>query len=313
MKAVQILRDVSSPKIAINYSMAKPEPLKSEILVRVHAAGVTGDEIMWSELYKTPSRIPGHEISGTIAAFGPEYSGSLKIGQEVFAFLAAGRGEGQAVYAVCSDAEIAPKPASLSYTEAAVLPIPLLTALEAMDYGNTTSDSKVLLTGASGAVGQQFLQLVKQKAGAHVIALASTRNHDMLLQLGANEVIDYAVPDWQKGIHDVDFVFDTVGGDVLTKTWETVKSDGTIVTVGDPAPAWAFGREKAAESLTYPDVRYNYFIVSPNEKRLREVAQMFDEGVMKPLAVKTYPFDQAVEAWEHARQRGRAYKVVIEF
>ncbi|KAM0243087.1 hypothetical protein ACHAP5_006968 [Fusarium lateritium] len=314
MKAVQILGDVSHPSVTINYSVKKPEPSNDEILVQVHAAGVTGDELIWPEVYQAPSRIPGHDISGTISAFGPAYAGPLVIGQEVFCLISADRGEGQAEFAVCSAEEVAPKPARLSHAEAAALPIPMLTAWEGiMDHGNLTSESRVLVTGASGAVGQQIVQLVKSLTGAYVVALASTRNHELLRSLGADESIDYAGSNWETSIRNVDFVFDTVGGDVLSKTWEVVKSDGTIVTVGDPAPSWAFGKETAPEALYHPEVKYVHFIVSPNSERLREGSGMLDAGLLKPLQVKVFPFEKAVEAWECARQRGRGGKVAIEF
>jgi NADPH:quinone reductase-like Zn-dependent oxidoreductase len=128
MRAVQILGSISSPRIGASDDLPKPEPRNSEILIKVHAAGITGDEVTWPELYQTSSRIPGHELSGTIAALGPAYSGPLRTGQEVFGFLEATRGQGQAEYVVCSPSEIAPKPTSISHAEAAALPIPLLTA-----------------------------------------------------------------------------------------------------------------------------------------------------------------------------------------
>ncbi|RGP77163.1 reticulon-4-interacting 1 like mitochondrial [Fusarium longipes] len=314
MKAIQILGDTSSPNITVTYSMPKPTPVDSEILVRVHAAGITGDETTWPEVYQTPSRIPGHDISGTIVSFGPSYIGNLKVGQDVFALIAADRGEGQAEYVVCTAEEVAPKPASLSHPEAAVLPIPTLTAWEAaQDLLEIKPEMTVLVTGASGSVGRQFVQLAKHLAGAHVIALASPRNHSVLHDLGAEEVIDYTTSNWENTIGPVDFVFDTVGGEILSKTWETVKGCGTIITVGDPAPAWAYGDGKASESSEYPGVTYKHFIVSPNAKRLADIANMLDEGILKPLGVRKFPFDQGVDAWDCARQRGRDYKVVIEF
>ncbi|KAL4731489.1 hypothetical protein ACLX1H_000457 [Fusarium chlamydosporum] len=314
MKAIQILGDISSPKISLNRSMAKPAPVNSDILVHVHAAGITGDETTWPEVYQTPTRIPGHDISGTISAFGPGYEGPLHIGQEVYAMIAADRGEGQAEYAICRAEEVAPKPTSLSNAEAAVLPIPALTAWEAIaDHSNLTSDTRVLVTGASGSVGRQFVQLVKQLRGAHVTALASTRNHSVLRNLGADEVIDYASPGWETAIEPVDFVFDTVGGEVLSKAWETVKPNGSIITVGDPAPAWAFGGGEAPETSRHPGVEYKHFIVSPNAERLAEVASMCDKGLLKPLDVKVFTFDEGVQAWDYAKQRGRDHKAVIEF
>lgn len=314
MKAVQILGDASSPRIAITHSIPKPVPTDADILIQVHSAGITGDEVTWPEVYQTPTRIPGHDISGTIVSLGPDYDGPLIIGQDVFACIAADRGEGQAEYVVCKPEEVALKPTSLSHAEAAVLPIPALTAWEAIkEHSTITSEMRVLVTGASGSVGRLYVQLVKQLSGAHVIALASKRNHDLLESLGANELIDYSSPNWETSTKNVDLVFDTVGGEVLSKTWETVKPDGTIITVGDPAPAWAFNDEEAPESLRYPGVKYKHFIVSPKAERLSQVASMVDKGLLKPLTVKTFSFEQGVEAWDHARQRGRDYKVVIEF
>ncbi|KAM7184003.1 hypothetical protein V8F20_012402 [Naviculisporaceae sp. PSN 640] len=314
MKAVQILGDQSCPKIVTNHSLSTPTPENDDILVQVYAAGITGDEVLWPEVYNTPSRIPGHDISGVISAFGPLYNGPLKIGRNVYAFLDADRGQGQAQYAICSPNEVAPKPASISHAEAAALPIPVLTAWEAMvEHGRIQTDMRVLVTGASGAVGIVFVQLVKHLVGAHVIALASAKHHLALTELGASQVVDYNTPGWERQISDVDVVFDTVGGNVLSKTWETVKENGVIVTVGDPPPAWAFGRGTAVESMGKPGVRYLHFIVSANAERLRKASEMIDGGRIKTLAVKPFPFSDAEKAWLHARQRNRGHKIVIEF
>ncbi|KAJ4322852.1 hypothetical protein N0V84_004616 [Fusarium piperis] len=314
MKGVQILGDKSCPKIVTNNSLKNPEPGNGDILVQVYAAGITGDEVLWPEVYNTPTRIPGHDISGVVSALGPSYLGPLRIGQEVFAFLDADRGQGQAHYVICSPVEVTLKPASISHAEAAALPIPVLTAWEAMaEHGRVQSDMKVLVTGASGAVGILFVQFVKQVVGAYVIALASARHHTTLTKLGANKVVDYNTPNWERLISDVDVVFDTVGGDILAKTWETVKEDGVIVTVGDPPPPWAFGQGTAVESVGNPGVRYMHFIVSANTERLRKASEMIDGGRIKALAVRAFPFHEAEQAWLYAQQRSRGHKVVIEF
>ncbi|KAJ5930168.1 hypothetical protein N7466_005661 [Penicillium verhagenii] len=314
MKAIQILGDVSSPEITINRSIKKPTPKNSELLIKVHAAGITGDEILWPEPYATATRIPGHDISGIISSTGPDYEGPFKIGQEVYCFLGADRGQGQADYVLCLPTEVALKPTFLSHAEAAALPIPLLTAWEALlDHGALLNGMRILVTGASGAVGVFAVQLAARVFGAHVIALASSRNHGMLKRLGACDVLDYGAVDWDKEIDGVDLVFDTVGGDILTKTWKCVKEDGVIVTVGDPAPAWAFGQGHASESVDHPKVRYLHFIVSPHADRLGEAARMIDAGSLKFLAVKTFPFKEAKQAWDYAQQRNRGHKVVIDF
>jgi NADPH:quinone reductase-like Zn-dependent oxidoreductase len=314
MRAIQILGDVSSPRVVINHSVPKPLPRNDEILVKVHAAGITGDEVLWPELYSTESRIPGHEVSGTISATGPDYHGPLEVGQEVIALIAADRGEGQAEYAICLADEVAPKPSSLSHDEAAALPIPFLTAWEALvDHGNSKPGMRVLITGASGAVGSVAVQLATHLTDCHITALASCRHHDGLRRLGAQEVLDYNRPGWEHQIRDTDIVFDTVGGQVLTKTWETVKNDGFIVTVADPPPPWAFGRGVAAESSKFPAVRYKYFIVSPSSERLAKLSGMIRDCVITTLAVRSFPADEAEQAWAHARQRNHGSKVVVNF
>lgn len=314
MKGIQILGDVSSPKVVVNNSMTRPTPCNDEILVKVHAAGITGDEVLWPELYSTATRIPGHDVSGIVSATGPDYHGPLEVGQEVFALIAADRGEGQAEYAICLADELAPKPESLSHEEAAAMPIPFLTAWEAIiDHGKATPGMRVLVTGASGAVGSLAVQLATNLAGCHVTALASSHNHDSLKRLGASEVVDYNSAGWEKEIHDIDLVFDTVGGDILIKTWETVKGDGAIVTVGDPAPPWAFGGATPAESVSLPGVRYKHFIVSPSSARLARLSEMLGDGSIGALAVRAFPVEDAEQAWAHSRRRNRGPKVVVSF
>ncbi len=303
--------------------MATPVPKGAEILVRVLAAGVTGDEVTWPEVYRSASRIPGHELSGTVEALGPEYGGSFEVGQDVVALLTASHGHGQAEYTVCFDDELSLKPPAITHVEAAALPIPVLTAWQAIvDHGKLTAGMTVLVTGASGAVGTLAVQLAQKlvvvgggNAAPKVIALASSQNHDRLKrQFGVHEVHDYDTPGWEGNIKNVDLVLDTVGGDVLTKTWETVKSNGTIVTVGDPAPKWAFdGQAKPKESVRHPEVRHVYFIVRPDPRRLSQALEMVGEGAIKPLEVESFPFEKAELAWEVARQRRRNKKVVITF
>ncbi|ETS76466.1 hypothetical protein PFICI_11853 [Pestalotiopsis fici W106-1] len=313
MKAVQVIGDSSSPHIICNQNVPRPIAQGRQILVQVHAAGITADEVTWPELYRTASRIPGHDVSGTIAFLGPDYDGPLKVGQEVYALLHADRGEGQAEFVICHADEIASKPSSISHAEAAALPIPALTAWEAIaDHVKIGAVAKVLVTGASGAVGSIFVQLVKHLTGAKVIALASPNSHSVLKRLGADEVLDYHIPDWEKLTMGVDVVFDTVGGEMLTKTWETVSDEGTIITVADPPPPWAFGRGPAAESAAHPGVRYVYFIVSPNSRRLAEVAKFIDDGVVEALKVRTFSIEHAEQAWSNARGRNRGYKAVID-
>ncbi len=314
MKAVQILGTPESHEIVLSDSQPAPVPRGKEILVKVHASGLTADEVTWPEVYKTPSRIPGHDISGVVEQLGPDYQGPMAVGDSVFAMLHADRGQGQAEYVAVLPDEIAHKPASISHVQAAALPIPVLTAWEALsDHAKLSHGAKILVTGASGAVGLQLVQLAKKLFDAEIIALASQQHHALLHELGASETCDYKTPDWEKSITGLDAVFDMVGGTVLGKTWGMVKSKGVIVTVADPPPPWAFGGGAPVELKTYPDVRYVYFVLSPSSEILEKAARLIDEGALEPLPVIEYAVSEAVEAWKLAANRGRAGKVVINF
>ncbi|KAK5994029.1 putative zinc-binding oxidoreductase-like protein [Cladobotryum mycophilum] len=315
MKAVQITGVKAAYKIVLTNALPKPVPKGSDILIKVHAAGITADEVTWSELYDSSTRVPGHDISGVVEALGPEYNGPIVAGNSVYAMLDAATGQGgQAEYVTAKADEIALKPTSISHAEAAALPIPVLTAWEAIfEKAKLERGSKILVTGASGAVGIMLVQLAHHILGAEVIGLASAKNYARLLELGASRVIDYNSNNWEETIKGVDAVFDTVGNSTLAKAWHTVKSDGIIVTVADPPPPWAFGMGKPEELLTHPKVRWDYFVVKARGDTLSKAATLLETGPVKPLPIKAFGVADALEAWKFAAQRGRDGKVVIKF
>ncbi|RDW57386.1 reticulon-4-interacting protein 1 [Coleophoma crateriformis] len=315
MKAIQIMGDKDAPNIKLSDTLPRPVPKEREVLIKVFAAGITADEVTWPELYTTSNRVPGHDISGIVEGLGPEYSGSLLIGDGVFAMLRANTSQGgQAEYAIASPDEVALKPTSLSHGEAAALPIPILTAWEAIfTHAKLQKGAKILVTGASGAVGLMLVQTASHLLGAEVTGLASPENHARLKELGASQVLDYKSSNWEQMIDNVDAVFDTVGGAVLDRAWETVRKDGVIVTVSDPPPPWAFGEGKPSQLQNHPHVKWIYFILTPSSESLEAVAALLDEGSVKPLEVKIFPAENALEAWTYAGQRGRQGKAVLQF
>ncbi|KAM4060493.1 zinc-binding dehydrogenase [Hirsutella rhossiliensis] len=315
MKAVQITGSKGSHQITLTHSLPAPTAQGRDILIKVCAAGITADEVTWPELYDSSNRVPGHDVSGIVEAVGPEYDGPAVVGDGVFAMLGTSTDQGsQADYAVVLPDEIAPKPASLSHAQAAALPIPILTAWEAIfQHAELASGSKVLVTGASGAVGVMLVQLASRLLGAHVTGLAAASNHAYVRDLGASHVLDYNSPDWESAVSEMDAVFDTVGGQTLAKSWNTVKKNGVVVTVADPPPPWALGKEEPEELRRYPDVRKVYFVVTSQGSTLSKVAALLEKGDVKPLPVKVFPAEDALAAWAYARKRGREGKAVIEF
>ncbi|GAB1318450.1 Reticulon-4-interacting protein 1, mitochondrial [Madurella fahalii] len=325
MKAVQVLGPSTSPKLTLNPSHPHPSPPAEHpdaVLIRVHSASVTAPEVTWPELYETQARIPGHDISGTVAALPAGYAGRLAVGQAVYGMLRADApqgGQADYVHATRPEAELARKPAALTHAQASALPIPALTAWEmlgAQRAGPLPRGARLLITGASGAVGLMLVQLAKRVVpDARVVALASGEKLAALRALGADELVDYTVPDWEEGLRrGVDAVLDTAGGEVLRKSWTAVKDDGVVVTVADPPPEWALNKGVVpAEFEGRPKLRYVYFVVTPDREVLEKVADLIDEGAVKPLPVVEFPVDRALEAWELAGQRNRRGKAVINF
>ncbi|KAK2594459.1 hypothetical protein QQS21_007805 [Conoideocrella luteorostrata] len=315
MKAVQVLGSEDSHKIVFSNSATKPSPHNDQILVKVHAAGITADEVSWPELYNSSTRIPGHDVSGIVDVLGPSYTGPLKVGQEVFAMVQADAGGGcQAEYVLLSAEEAALKPASVSHAQAAALPIPFLTAWEAIfQHAKVQKGSKVLVTGASGAVGRVMIQLAAGVLGCQVTGLASTKHHDSLKELGASILVDYCTPNWEDAVTDMDAVLDAVGSETLARSWKCLQPNGSIVTIADPPPPWAFGRGKPKELEQYPKVNWVYFIVTARGEILANLDDLLNKRKIQALPVKAFAADESLEAWKYAGQRGREGKVVIEF
>ncbi|KJZ74728.1 hypothetical protein HIM_05845 [Hirsutella minnesotensis 3608] len=315
MKAVQIKGEKGAHQVVVGDSLPRPTPRNRELLIKVLAAGITADEVTWAELYATANRVPGHDLSGVVHALGPEYEGPMAVGDEVYAMISAAASQGcQAEFAIAAADEVTPKPASISHAQAAALPIPVLTAWEALvDQARLARGSRILVTGASGAVGMMLVQIARRQLDAHVVGLASAANHALLREIGAQETLDYRDAGWHETLADLDAVIDTVGGEVLAVARRAIKKDGVVVTVADPPPAWALGKSEPEPVPGNPGLRHVYFIVTARNEPLERVASLIDQGSVRPIAVRAFPVDKAPEAWSFARARGRREKAVITF
>jgi NADPH:quinone reductase-like Zn-dependent oxidoreductase len=151
-------------------------------------------------------------------------------------------------------------------------------------------------------VGVFAVQLARW-AGAHVIATASARNRDFLRELGANEIIDYTTTRFEEAVHGVDFVFDTVGGDTLQRSWQVVKPGGVLLSIVSPRPS-------LAEAKGY-DVRPVWFIVQPNREQLVQIGALIDEGKVRPIIDTVLPLAQARQAYEQGAKGHTRGKIVL--
>lgn len=278
-----------------------------EVLIKVHAASITPTELTWNSSYtdkegidRLPS-IPSFEISGVVdrVADGVNH---LKEGDEVFGLLDFWRNGGAAEYVAIGASEIALKPANVDHIQAASLPLSGLTAWQALfDHGKLTSGKRVLIHGAAGGVGSLAVQLAHWK-GAYVIGTCSKNKAPLVHQLGAEEVLDYNSQKFEEIIRGVDLVLDTVGGDTLKRSYQTVRKGGMIVTVAD---------DINEEMLKKYQINGISFLVQPDRNELKEIAMLVDSGRIKPVIQEVYPLKDAEEAFRSGIENHNTGKIIL--
>jgi NADPH:quinone reductase-like Zn-dependent oxidoreductase len=305
MKAVR-LHGRGGPEQLVYEEVAQPQPGPGEALARVGASGVIANELKWDETYQTvtgaplPFPIPGRDLSGVVVAVGPGVT-DLAVGDTVYAMLGYGRDGAEAEYAIALPSDLAPRPRTLDDIQAGAVPLSALTAWQALFvHGALAAGQTALIHGAAGGVGVFATQLARWK-GARVIVTSSARDADFVRGLGADEVFDYATTRFEEVVHDVDIVFDTVGGDTLARSWRVVKPGGSLVSVVSPLSGQPL-RE---------DIRYVYFIVEPSGAQLREIGALIDAGPIHPVVDQAFPLAQAPQAYEAAASGHPRGKIVI--
>jgi NADPH:quinone reductase-like Zn-dependent oxidoreductase len=300
MRAVRF-HDYGPPSTLVVDLVPRPEPKAGEVLIRVHAAGVNAIDWKFRAGYLKQymplelPHTPGLDVAGTVVAVGDGVDGFAE-GDEVF-----GRGAGTyAEYAIAPVANLAQKPAALSFDQAATLPIGGVTAWVGLfDVAHLEAGQRVLVQGGGGGVGSVALQLAHWK-GAYVIATASSGNAEHVRTLGADEVIDYGAAQFEEVVHDVDVVLETVGGEITERSWGVLKPGGIMVVVAGMADT------EKAESL---GVRTSG--VRPPEVTtpiLDELAQLAVSGALVPQVGPVFSLADAAEAHatsETGHGRGR--------
>ena len=229
MKAIRL----HAPGVdGLRHEMIKTPPLRAgEVLVEVHAAAITRDELEWP-LDRLPA-VPSYELSGVVAAASDV--AEILIGDEVYALTPFDRDGVAAEYAAVRATLLAPKPASLSHVESAAVPLPALSAWQGLFiHGRLAAGERVLVHGAVGGVGQFATQLGRWR-GSHVIATASPGAFQAARALGAHEVLDGRGP-FDDELEAVDLVFDTVGGEFLIRAPRLLARGGRLVSVAAEPP-----------------------------------------------------------------------------
>src|SRR2546430_7639347 len=235
MKAI-VVHNYGGPEVLKYEDTQLPAPTDDQILVREVAAGVNPvDGMIRSGMFAKYEKaafpiIQGSDIAGVVEKTGAKIT-KFKVGDPVYAYVSLKNGGGYAEYTVATQDEAAPKPKSLTYVEAAAVPVVALTAWQALiDTAKLSAGQTVLIHGGSGGVGTFAIQIAKAR-GAKVIATASTRNQDFLKELGADVAIDYTKQKFEDIVKDVDVVLDSLGGDTLARSYGVVKKGGFIATL----------------------------------------------------------------------------------
>jgi NADPH:quinone reductase-like Zn-dependent oxidoreductase len=284
MRAV-LLRETGGPEVLRLEELERPEPDDGEVLIRVRAASI--NPIDWK--YRrglVPKDLPavlGNDISGTVEQSRAD---GFAEGDDVFGFAPRG---GYAELATAPAGAIAKKPPGLSHEQAAALPVAGLTAWQALfDRGRLQRDQTLLVAGAAGGVGHLAVQFGKH-AGAQVIGTGSSRNREFVLELGADEYVDYTAEDVAEAVSEVDVAFDTVGGATTETLLATVREQGVLVVIaGAPPEAQAAERGVRAELL----------VMSPNPQQLAQIAELVASAAVDVEIAARFPLDEVATAHE---------------
>jgi NADPH:quinone reductase-like Zn-dependent oxidoreductase len=325
MKAIRYHR-YGGPDVLELQDVDAPEAGDGEVLVRVRAASV--NPLDWHFMRGAPYLVRamaglsrpkpsatrlGADMAGSVEAVGQNVTG-FQPGDEVFGGLEE-RGTLAEYISVRADAVVLPKPAGLTFGQAAAVPVAAFTALQALrDHGRVQPGQKVLVNGASGGVGTFAVQIAKA-LGAEVTGVCSTANVEMVASIGADQVIDYTREDFTQARRRYDLLIDVAGNRSLAETRRVLVPKGVLVVVGGPDKGrWIgpFGRT-IRMLLQSPAVsqRMVSFLAHQNRDDLAVLRELLDAGQVTPVIDRTYALNEVAEAVRYLETGHARGKVVI--
>lgn len=301
--------------------IGRPAIADGEVLVQVRAAGVDrgtchlmrGQPYLMRILgfgFRGPkNHVLGLDVAGTVAAVGAGVT-RFKAGDEVL-----GIAQGSfADYAAAEEGKLVPKPAGLSFEQAAVVAVSGLAALKGLHTGRIAAGQKVLIIGASGGVGSYAVQLAKA-AGATVTGVCSTAKTDMVRSIGADHVIDYTREDFADGRQRYDLILDIGGDSSLRRLRRALAPKGTLVIAGGEGDKWTgVGRQLRALALSPLVPQRLTMYVSSTSKRqadLQALRQHIETGHLTPIVGRTYSLPDVPEAIRHLESGHAQGKIAI--
>jgi NADPH:quinone reductase-like Zn-dependent oxidoreductase len=323
IKAV-VYRCYGPPEVLKVEEVEKPAIADHQVLVKVHAASI--NPLDWHYMHGTPYILRlgvgvgrpkdpsfGFDFAGTVEAVGSRVT-KFRPGDAVFG----GKKGALAEYMIIhEDQAVVPKPANMSFEQAAAVPVAAVTALQALnDDGGLKSGQKALINGASGGVGTFAVQIAKS-LGAEVTAVCSTRNASLVRSLGADHVIDYTQADFTQGGQLYDVILDAVGNHPLLAYRHILKPHGTVVFIAGPGPhdrpwiSFLVAPVEAKALSAFLSQKFEYIMVDVNKQHLATLADLMQAGKVVPVVDRTFKLtdiSQAIDYLESGHARG---KVVI--
>ena len=304
MKAVYI-EQFGGPEVLKYGDLPDPAAGPGQIVVDTHAASINGaDWKVRAGHYGQPKfpLILGRDFSGVVSGLGAGVE-DLRIGDEVFGVLEAGREGAYAEKVAIGAAIVAKKPSGLSHVDAAALALTGLTALCSVeDSLKLKSGEAILIQGGAGGVASFAIQLAKH-LGARVITTASAANLPYLRDLGADQVIDYNTTDFTKAVSNCDAVFDTVGGEVALRSFSVLKPGGRAAFIASGAKPPEPDRS---------DVTALRPAVGRDRAHLDRVAKLYETEAVRPPIVTLYNLSEAAEALQVSEARHFKGKLVLK-
>lgn len=331
MKALVFKRYGKPDQIAFA-DIPRPSPKPDEILVQVHAAGLNPiDNMIPKGTFKPILRfslpaVLGSDLAGVVVEVGSRVT-RFKRGDEVFASIF-DLGEGAlAEFARVPETAAALKPVTLSFVEAASIPMVGLTSWQALkERARLGPGQKVFIPAGAGGIGTFAIQLAKY-LGARVGTTTSSGNADLVRSLGADEVVDYNKQQFEDVLRDYDAVLGTVRGDAIEKALRILKPESNIVSlIGPPDSAFARARgmnffmvlvfgllsRKIIRGARRRGIAYSFLFVHPDGGQLAEIGELLKAGQVRPVIDKVFPFEQAKEALAYLGKGRAKGKVVVQ-
>lgn len=315
MKAA-VYTQYGTPDVVQLKEVEKPMPKEHEVLVRIKGTAVNSGDVRMRKAdpfavrfifgFFTP-RIPvlGAVFSGEVASVGKQVK-TFKPGDQVFGHTDMRFGAHAEYICIAESGSIALKPATLSHAEAATIPFGAVTALHFLKKAAIMPNQKVLIVGASGAVGSAAVQLARYY-GARVTAVCSTGNRELVKSLGAERVIDYTKEDFTQQAETYDVIFDTVNSIAVPKALQVLNDKGTLILSAAGMKemlqgAW-FGAVKGRSILNG--------VIGHSATEIQLLKELVDSGIYKPVVDRTYPLAQIAAAHAYVEQGHKKGNVAI--